>query len=122
MTSREKLEAWLSEEYEWGPGAIESAFFQGDDLTGHYVGGNFIYNGHDCSDALFWAWRGWQASRDEEIELPQRQEPTSSGHYGEGYLVASSAGSALDYEDTVDAIRAAGFKVKGGGHDLHTNT
>ena len=48
-----------------------------------------------------------------EVELPQRQEPTSSGHYGEGYLVPSNAGSALDYEDTVEAIRAAGISVKG---------
>lgn len=48
-----------------------------------------------------------------EIVLPQRQEPTSSGHYGEGYLVPSNAGSALDYEDTVEAIRAAGITVKG---------
>ena len=48
-----------------------------------------------------------------EVELPQRQEPTSSGHYGEGYLVPSNAGSALDYEETVEAIRAAGITVKG---------
>ncbi|MBS9491330.1 hypothetical protein HV269_06680 [Citrobacter sp. RHBSTW-00696] len=48
-----------------------------------------------------------------EVELPQRQEPTSSGHYGEGYLVPSNAGSALDYEETVEAIRAAGISVKG---------
>ena len=48
-----------------------------------------------------------------EVKLPQRQEPTSSGHYGEGYLVPSNAGSALDYEETVEAIRAAGISVKG---------
>ena len=48
-----------------------------------------------------------------EVKLPQRQEPTSSGHYGEGYLVPSNAGSALDYEETVEAIRAAGITVKG---------
>ncbi|KMK17770.1 hypothetical protein ABW09_12035 [Pluralibacter gergoviae] len=88
MTSREKFEAW------WGGPRVQGSF----------------------AERAFRniAWDAWQASRDEEIELPPRQEPTSSGHYGEGYLVASSAGSALDYEDTVDAIRAAGFKVKGG--------
>ena len=48
-----------------------------------------------------------------EVKLPQQQEPTSSGHYGEGYLVPSNAGSALDYEETVEAIRAAGISVKG---------
>lgn len=48
-----------------------------------------------------------------EVKLPQRQEPTSSGHYGEGYLVPSNAGSALDYEETVDALAAAGITVKG---------
>lgn len=48
-----------------------------------------------------------------EIVLPQRQEPTSSGHYGEGYLVPSDTGSALEYEDTVEALTAAGITVKG---------
>lgn len=48
-----------------------------------------------------------------EVKLPQRQEPTSSGHYGEGYLVPSDTGSALEYEDTVEALAAAGISVKG---------
>lgn len=48
-----------------------------------------------------------------EVKLPQRQEPTSSGHYGEGYLVPSDTGSALEYEDTVEALAAAGITVKG---------
>lgn len=47
-----------------------------------------------------------------EVNLPQRQEPTSSGHYGEGYLVPSDTGSALDYEETVDALVAAGIITK----------
>ncbi|MCU6669945.1 hypothetical protein M8013_14455 [Enterobacteriaceae bacterium H4N4] len=47
------------------------------------------------------------------VTLPQRQEPTSSGHYGEGYLVPSNAGSALDYEDTVEALAEAGISIKG---------
>lgn len=41
------------------------------------------------------------------IKLPQRQEPTSSGHYGEGYLVPCDDGVALNYDDTVDALREA---------------
>lgn len=49
-----------------------------------------------------------------EVNLPQRQEPTSSGHYGEGYLVPSDTGSALDYEETVDALVAAGIITKVG--------
>ncbi|HBY7766499.1 TPA: ead/Ea22-like family protein [Klebsiella aerogenes] len=49
-------------------------------------------------------------SRTVTVKLPQRQEPTSSGHYGEGYLVPSNAGSALNYEDTIEALTAAGIK------------
>lgn len=101
MTSRDRFEAWWERFYEHTPMepwdelySPENDFYFDQIIDGQY-------------DAR-------KASRGEEIELPLRQEPTSSGHYGEGYLVASSAGSALDYEDTVDAIRAAGFKVKGG--------
>ena len=52
----------------------------------------------------------WE-SRTVTVKLPQRQEPTSSGHYGEGYLVPSYAGSALDYEDTIEVLTAAGIQV-----------
>lgn len=41
------------------------------------------------------------------VKLPQRQEPTSSGHYGDGYLVPNNSGSALDYEETIDALQEA---------------
>lgn len=59
------------------------------------------------------AWKGWQASRAAiEIELPRRKAAYASG-YGDGYLVDSLMGDALEYEETVDAIRAAGIKVKG---------
>lgn len=47
------------------------------------------------------------------VTLPQRQEPTSSGHYGEGYLVPSDDGGALYYDDTVEALTAAGISIKG---------
>jgi hypothetical protein len=64
----------------------------------------------------WWAW--WKNSRASiVVELPQRQEPTSSGHYGEGYLVPNTSGTALDYDDTVDAIRSAGITVKGEGDE-----
>lgn len=42
----------------------------------------------------------------------RRKEPTSSGHYGEGYLVdAPIGGSALDYDETVEVLTAAGIKI-----------
>ena len=62
MTSREKFEAFLVSEYEWGNDALNAANFHGDDATGYYMGGDFIYDGKSCSEGLFWAWRGWQAA------------------------------------------------------------
>ncbi|MBK2673154.1 hypothetical protein FKL07_23220 [Citrobacter freundii] len=62
MTSREKFEAFLVSEYEWGNDALNAANFHGDDATGYYTGGDFIYDGQSCSECLFWAWRGWQAA------------------------------------------------------------
>lgn len=59
------------------------------------------------------AWAGWQASREAvEVELPQRQSICASG-YGNGYFVACNDGDGLEYDDVVEAIRAAGIKVKG---------
>lgn len=55
----------------------------------------------------------WQASREAlEVELPQRQSLCASG-YGNGYFVACNDGEGLEYDDVVEAIRAAGIKVKG---------
>ncbi|WP_286933893.1 hypothetical protein [Leclercia sp. UBA5958] len=62
MSSREQFEAWLSSEYQWANDALNEAHFHGDDATCYYTGGDFIYDGRSCSDALFWAWRGWQES------------------------------------------------------------
>ncbi|HCB2886520.1 TPA: hypothetical protein SCR51_004898 [Citrobacter freundii] len=62
MISREKFEAFLVSEYEWGNDALNAANFHGDDATGYYTGGDFIYDGQSCSECLFWAWRGWQAA------------------------------------------------------------
>lgn len=53
-TSREQFEAWVTREYEWGEKELDCSFFVGDDLTGYYFG--------DDNDALFFAWRGWQAA------------------------------------------------------------
>ncbi|HGV0030890.1 TPA: hypothetical protein ACNFPK_003522 [Citrobacter freundii] len=71
MTSREKFEAFLVSEYEWGNDALNAANFHGDDATGYYTGGDFIYDGQSCSECLFWAWRGWQAA-----ELASEQKLT----------------------------------------------
>lgn len=71
MTSREKFEAFLVSEYEWGNDALNAANFHGDDETGYYTGGDFIYDGQSCSECLFWAWRGWQAA-----ELASEQKLT----------------------------------------------
>lgn len=62
MSSREQFEAWLSSEYQWANDTLNESHFHGDDETGYYTGGDFIYDGKSCSDALFWAWRGWQES------------------------------------------------------------
>ena len=71
MTSREKFEAFLVSEYEWGNDALNAANFHGDDATGYYTGRDFIYDGQSCSECLFWAWRGWQAA-----ELASEQKLT----------------------------------------------
>lgn len=63
MTSREQFEEEMSDKYEWFSDAIACADFCGDDDDGYYVGGDYIYHGTSCSEALFWLWRGWQASR-----------------------------------------------------------
>lgn len=62
MSSREQFEAFLISEYNWAEGALNTAIFCGDDATGHYVCGEHIYDKRDCSECLFWAWRGWQAA------------------------------------------------------------
>lgn len=63
MTSRERFEEEMSDKYEWFSDAIACADFCGDDDDGYYVGGDYLYYGKSCSEALFWLWRGWQASR-----------------------------------------------------------
>lgn len=62
MSSREQFEAFLVSEYAWANDALNAAFFHGDDATGYYIGGDYIYDGQSCSECLFWAWRGWQAA------------------------------------------------------------
>lgn len=73
---------------------------------------NKDFSGYQMGTGLQSAWKMWQASRAAiEIELPRRKAAYASG-YGDGYLVDSLMGDALEYEETVDAIRAAGIKVK----------
>lgn len=100
MTSREQFEAWLSKMYEWADDTLDMAFFYGDDETGYYTGGDFIYDGRSCSDALFWAWRGWQASRNAlEIKLPPA-------------INTEEIGVAISKERTMARLAFAGIKVK----------
>lgn len=87
MTSREQFEEEMSDKYEWFSEAIACADFCGDDDDGYYVGGDYIYHGTSCSEALFWLWRGWQASR-AEIEIqacpfPNDHGPNVDDHYRE---------------------------------------
>ncbi|EGM9390241.1 hypothetical protein IIE45_004583 [Salmonella enterica] len=99
MTSRERFEEEMGDKYEWFSEAIACADFCGDDDDGYYVGGDYIYHGTSCSEALFWLWRGWQVSREAiEIELPEEE---SLGCHAIYYA-----------EDVVDAIENAGLKVK----------
>lgn len=101
MTSREQFEAWLCDTYGWGEGALDSAFYQGDYVTGYYIGGDYIYDGFSCNDPLFWVWRGWQASREAvEIELPALSDPADC--YCDVYTPAG----------VISALRTAGVKVK----------
>lgn len=87
MTSRERFEEEMSDKYEWFSEAIACADFCGDDDDGYYVGGDYIYHGTSCSEALFWLWRGWQASRAAiEIQVcpcPNDHGPNVDDHYRE---------------------------------------
>lgn len=68
-------------------------------------------NGKYASELTDAVWRGWQASREAvEVVLPQRQSLCASG-YGNGYFVACNDGEGLEYDDVVEAIRAAGVNV-----------
>lgn len=103
MTSREQFEEEMSGKYEWFSYAIACADFCGDDDDGYYVGGDYLYHGNSCSEALFWLWRGWQASRAAiEIELP---EPCSPGDFCVDI-------PAQAHHEVIEAIEMAGLKVK----------
>ena len=103
MTSREQFEEEMSDKYEWFSEAIACADFCGDDDDGYYVGGDYIYHGTSCSEALFWLWRGWQASRAAiEIKLPCRVGAKSSWQDGPHVFA----------DEVIEAIEQAGLKVK----------
>lgn len=78
-----------------------------------YWRGEGDYSQNQFLSSRWKSWKtAWQASREAiEIELPRRKATYASG-YGDGYLVDSLMGDALEYDETVDAIRAAGIKVK----------
>lgn len=106
MSSREEFEAWLSREYPWGNEALDKAFFSGNDDNGYYTGGDFIYDGSSCADALFWAWRGWQESH-------------KQGKSKCAALAAENAGlkAALNPEAIPDAAVEAFTETAIMGHD-----
>lgn len=62
MSSREQFEETMCNQYSWFRETLDLAQFHGDDITGYYTGGDYMYHGKSCADALFWAWRGWQES------------------------------------------------------------
>lgn len=90
--SRKQFEEWFDKEYRH----LESS--QYTDIVPHIKYG---------------FWMAWQASRQTvEVELSPRKSAYASG-YGDGYLVEQRRGEAIDYDETVDALRAAGLKIKG---------
>lgn len=106
MTSREQFEEEMSNKYEWFIDAIACADFCGDDDDGYYVGGDYLYYGKSCSEALFWLWRGWQASRaaiDVDIEnpvswrtfYPDTEEEVSRAHSESNELCAKRIASEI---------------------------
>lgn len=81
MTSREQFEAW------WGGPRVQESFAE---RTFRNI-----------------AWDAWQASREEEIELPGAC--VDDEYFNDGVF------QPMRYERDVErAILAAGFKVKGG--------
>lgn len=86
MTSREKFEKW------WGGPRVQESFAE---RTFRNI-----------------AWDAWQASRDEEIELPDGI--TTAQAIELGYAGDYAAGRDGGIEDCQKLIIAAGFKVKGG--------
>ncbi|CNI11220.1 Uncharacterised protein [Yersinia frederiksenii] len=110
--SREDFEAWLTSEYDWGAGTLDKAHFQGDDKTGYYIGGEFLYEGSSCGEALFWAWRGWQARHSSfEVELPTRNADAYTERDWDGNHGGRSRNNTLD--ECAEALRTAGIRIKG---------
>lgn len=111
MTSRGQFEKEMSDKYEWFSDAIACADFCGDDDDGYYVGGDYIYHGTSCSEALFWLWRGWQASR-AAIEIESPDFIDSRAALNKGYTVdySNGFGDAMDAYEM--AIEQAGLEVK----------
>ena len=97
MTSRGQFEKEMSDKYEWFSDAIACADFCGDDDDGYYVDGDYLYYGKSCSEALFWLWRGWQASRS-AIQILACPYPNDHGPHVDDYYR--------------EQINNAGLKVK----------
>lgn len=87
MTSREQFEAWASNQYPFDP--IESILLRiGPDKEIYHL------------KVIQRLWEAWQASREAvEIKLPE--------------VCAFNLCELLDKKEVIEAIRAAGIKVKG---------
>lgn len=106
MSERDQFEVWLCDTYEWANDALNMAFFQGDDETGYYVGGDFIYDGASCSEPLFWAWRGWQAKASREaLKAEQRGDGFMFVPVADLYELLHKGGEAYSYTSSAsDAV------------------
>lgn len=94
--SRKQFEMWIENEHG----------FHGIDIEWHQTRNCYAQFG------IHLAWCAWKASRSAiELDLPPRKSAYASG-YGDGYLVEHQDGEAIDYEDTVEILRAAGLRVK----------
>ena len=111
--NREAFEKWLCETYSWGNETLNEAhfcdgsgFLKGKPASdSYYRGGDFYYDGRSCAEPLFWAWMGWQASRQAiEVEL-NGDACHSDDYFDDGYRIATEAAE--------EAITSLGIRVKG---------
>ena len=94
MTSREQFEKEYAKHYQ------SPCQFERHDKSGDYV---------DVRTRA--GWRMWQASR-AAIEIELNRKAVYASGYGDGYMVDSREGDALEYDETVESIESAGLKVK----------
>jgi len=93
MTGREQFEAWFLTAY------VQQEYW------------NKGFSALEKRNIKYLSWRAWQASRNVEIKLPEK-----CGHLNtvNGYVLPEAERYDEAIDDCAEAIRAAGFKVKGG--------